>query len=111
MLMSLEKSLGNTPCSKGFLKQLIQSGTRIPIESVLRLFNEKLIIIMELFIICVIYVYYYQQCAQGVSLSAYKSTLHTCVLEPPIKSIALLKASPRNASGAAVFHCCLSQST
>lgn len=71
---------GNTPCSKQFLKQLIKSGTRMPIESILRLFNEKLIIIMELFIICVICSVNDRNCvvlavcAEGGFLYAYRST-------------------------------------
>lgn len=83
-------SRGNTPCSEQFLKQLIKSGTRIPIESVLGLFNEKLFISTELFVIYVIYVCYYRNCvvpavcAECGFLCAYKSTLHTRVLEPPI---------------------------
>lgn len=108
-------SRGNAPCSKWFLKQLIEGGTRIPIESVLRLFYEKLIIITELFIIYVLH-YYRNGGVPAVRsecglLYAYKSTLPACLLEPPIINLDLLKASPRNASGTAVFHCFLSQLT
>lgn len=75
-------SRGNTVCSKRFLKQLIQGGTRIPIESVLGLFNEKLII-TELFIIYVVLIItgivLYQHGVQSVGLSMPTKARFICV--------------------------------
>lgn len=70
-----QMSRGNTSCSKGFLKQLIKSGTGICIESIIGLFNEKSwsllwnSLLFVLFVLLITGIVLYQQCVQSEGFS------------------------------------------